>query len=141
MRQDERCTDLTADGSRAPGVGAVRVGCVPSISSILSFVSWQVPKVLEQGPVAVIDPYTQGGFGLLLLKSKVYDLHRLCRGSGRAEELGQVHEPLSTLGRLACLFLGTGKGATQLTFHFPSQRSFLGVPKRTCTGGRGDGSG
>lgn len=132
---------MTADGSRAPGVGAVRVGYVPSISSILSFVSWQVPKVLEQGPVAVIDPYTQGGFGLLLLKSKVYDLHRLCRGSGRAEELGQVHEPLSTLGRLACLFLGTGKGATQLTFHFPSQRSFLGVPKRTCTGGRGDGSG
>lgn len=127
---------MTADGSGAPGVGAVRVGCVPSISSILSFVSWQVPKVLEQGPVAVIDPYTQGGFGLLLLKSKVYDLHRLCRGSGRAEK------PLSTLGRLAsCLFLGTEKGATQLTFHFPSQRSFLGVPKRTCMGGRGDGSG
>lgn len=133
---------MTADGGGAPGLGAVRVGCVPSIRSILSFVSWQVPKVLEQGPVAVIDPYTQGGFGLLLLKSKVYDLHRLCRGSGRAEELGQVHEPLSTLGRLAsCLFLGTGKGATQLTFHFPSQRSFLGVPKRTCMGGRGDGSG
>lgn len=133
---------MTADGGGAPGVGAVRVGCVPSISSILSFVSWQVPKVLERGPVAVIDPYTQGGFGLLLLKSKVYDLHRLCRGSDRAEELGQVHEPLSTLGRLAsCLFLGTEKGATQLTFHFPSQRGFLGVPKRTCMGGRGDGSG
>lgn len=71
---------MTADGGGAPGVGALRVGCVPSISSILSFVSWQVPKGLQQGPVAVTDPYTPGGFGRLLLKSKAYDLHRLCRG-------------------------------------------------------------
>lgn len=41
--------------------------------------------------MAVIDPYTQGGFGLLLLKSKVCDLHRVHRGWDRVEELGQVH--------------------------------------------------
>lgn len=78
--------------------------------------------------MAVVDPYTQGGFGLLLLKSKVYDLHKVHRGWGGVEELGQVREPPSNLGRLAsCLFLETGKGAIQLTFHLPSLREVFWV--------------
>lgn len=76
----ERCTDLTDDGGRAPGGRQGSEGQGVFLSGTLSFVSRKVPAGLEQGRVAVTDPYTQGGFGLLLLKSKLCDLHRVCRG-------------------------------------------------------------
>lgn len=73
---------MTDDGGGAPGGrrGSEGQGVFLAVSGTLSFVSWKVPKGLEQGRVAVTDPYTQGGFGLLPLPSKLCGSHGVCRG-------------------------------------------------------------
>lgn len=48
----------------------MRVGCVPSISSILSFVSWRFPKYWNEGQWLLLTPTPTVGLVSCYLRAK-----------------------------------------------------------------------